>query len=74
MIIIHSITNLPCNHQIISLKYILVPYRINFIFSIMVAIPNEPLRIIISNTQENLAQEVPHIHYWACSHKLSVET
>ncbi|KHG27792.1 mrna-capping enzyme subunit alpha [Gossypium arboreum] len=60
--------------MIISLKYIPAPYRNNFILSLIVAIPNEPLGIIISDTRENLAYKVPHIHYLACSHKLSVKT
>ncbi|KHG01866.1 hypothetical protein F383_22290 [Gossypium arboreum] len=46
----------------ISFKYIPVPSRNNFILSLIVVIPNEPLGIIISNTLEKLTHKVPHIH------------
>ncbi|KHG23718.1 hypothetical protein F383_07157 [Gossypium arboreum] len=67
MIIIHfhhKLTLKSSFHEllIISFKYIPIPSRNNFILILIFIIPNEPLRIIISNTRENLAHKVPHIH------------
>ncbi|KHG05300.1 Nuclear cap-binding subunit 1-A [Gossypium arboreum] len=55
----HSIINLPCNHHftdliIISFMYIPLPPHNNFIVILLVGIPNDPLRIIISDTRETL--------------------
>ncbi|KHG23588.1 Protein MAK11 [Gossypium arboreum] len=53
--------------------YISVPSHNNFILILIVDIPNEPLKIIILDTRENFAHKVPHIHYQACLHKLSLK-
>ncbi|KHG28350.1 hypothetical protein F383_15460 [Gossypium arboreum] len=42
--------------------HILVPTRNGFILILTFDIPNEPLGITISDTRENLAHKVPHIH------------
>ncbi|KHG10939.1 hypothetical protein F383_14269 [Gossypium arboreum] len=42
------------NLTIISFMYILVPSRNNFVLILIVGIPNELLRIIISDTRETL--------------------
>ncbi|KHG14389.1 hypothetical protein F383_04553 [Gossypium arboreum] len=68
MIIIHfhhKLTLKSSFHEllIISFKYIPIQSRNNLILIlIFVIIPNEPLRILISNTGENLAHKVPYIH------------
>ncbi|KHG13827.1 hypothetical protein F383_16667 [Gossypium arboreum] len=43
--------------------YIPVPSRNNFILILIVGIPNEPLKIIISDTRETFARKVSHIHH-----------
>ncbi|KHG15843.1 hypothetical protein F383_23710 [Gossypium arboreum] len=67
MIIIHfhhKLTLKSSFHKllIISFKYIPVPSRNNFLLILIFIVPNEPLGIIISDTWENLAHKVPHIH------------
>ncbi|KHG28083.1 Ubiquitin carboxyl-terminal hydrolase 25 [Gossypium arboreum] len=60
----HKLTLKLSYHEliIISFKYIPVPSRSNFIHILIFFIPNEPLRKIISDTRENLAHKVLHIH------------
>ncbi|KHG29608.1 hypothetical protein F383_16522 [Gossypium arboreum] len=53
--------------------HIPIPTRNGFILILIFDIPNEPLEITLSDTRENLAHNVPHIHQRACSHKLSVK-
>ncbi|KHF98526.1 DNA-directed RNA polymerase subunit beta' [Gossypium arboreum] len=52
----HKLTLKSSFHEliIISFKYILVPSRNNFILILIFVIPNEPLRIIMSDTWEIL--------------------
>ncbi|KHG27070.1 hypothetical protein F383_08924 [Gossypium arboreum] len=66
MIIIHSITLTLSSsfHEFNNHKFCahICTTHNGFIIIFNFSIPNEPLRIIILDTQENLTCTVPHIH------------
>ncbi|KHG28062.1 hypothetical protein F383_11605 [Gossypium arboreum] len=79
MAIIRSITNLPWNHHftnlmIISFMHIPVSSRNGFILILIFNIPNEPLRIIISDTWETLHTRCHICTSTGLSHKLLIKT
>ncbi|KHF99274.1 Capsid VP1 [Gossypium arboreum] len=56
----HKLTLKSSFHELIIISF---PYRNNFILSLIIVIPNEPLGIIISDTRETL-----HTRCHICSH------